>query len=76
MAVAVILLLAALVAGLEIRPLIRKRMKKECWSFAVLSAIATTLAIFMVSEVNMPNPLNGISVLYQPLHDWLSALLR
>ncbi|TMV46943.1 hypothetical protein FE783_23745 [Paenibacillus mesophilus] len=57
-------------------PFLRKRSKKEMWTFAVTLAVALALAVAKSVRVPLPNPLDWIAYLYKPFSDiifrWLS----
>lgn len=75
MVITVILIIVTLIAVLEIPPLLKKGMKKELWSFSVFMVVGTVLSIGMVLELKIPNPLDWITMIYQPMHDWVFEIL-
>jgi hypothetical protein len=71
-----ILLTAAIILIIEIPPLFKAKMKKEFWVFSILLLFATALSIAKVLQLNIPNPLDWIAVIFKPFSDFLLDILH
>ncbi|MDQ0862242.1 hypothetical protein [Bacillus sp. V2I10] len=54
----------------------KKGEKKELWGFFILLFIGVMLSIVHERNVNIPNPLDLISVMYKPFGEFLLRLLK
>ena len=70
-----VLSFSAVVALVQIPPLIRNGLKRELWVFSVLLAIATTACAVKALGRELPNPLDAIIFVYKPLSKLLFGLL-
>jgi uncharacterized membrane protein len=71
-----IVVFALLVMIIEIRPLQKKRYKKEQWAFLILLFLATGFSIMHVLKINLPSPHDLISFVYKPLSDAIYNFLE
>lgn len=71
-----VLVVATLIAMLELPGLLRKKMKVERWVFVTLLFIGTILSMLQFSRVRLPNPLDWITYIYQPLSDFVFGILN
>ena len=71
-----ILLVAVIIAMVEVPPLRKKGLKKELWIFSILLLVGTGLSIAESLQVAIPNPLDGITMIYKPFSDFLFGLLE
>ncbi|WP_142247857.1 hypothetical protein [Alkalihalobacterium alkalinitrilicum] len=62
-----ILLFASILAYIEVTRLLKRKMKKEAWSFSILLLFSVSLAIAFVLDADIPNPLKLLTLIYQPL---------
>lgn len=75
MYVAGILIVAAAIALLEIPPLKRERRSRELAVFSALLAASTALAAVQTLHVRLPNPLEWIHSLFNPINQWIEYML-
>lgn len=76
MAAVGILLIMGLIAMLEIPSMLRKKWKRELWTFIILMILATGLAVAQTLKIKLPNPLDFIALIYKPISDWMLQLLK
>lgn len=55
---------------------LKKSNKRDRNSFVVLMAIAFGLSVMKGSEMNIPNPLEYIAFIFNPLSDWLLSIFK
>lgn len=67
---------AIIMIAFEIPTLWKKKLVKEIWVFSILMIIAVGLGIAQSLHWNIPNPLNGIKIVLQPLSDFIFRLLK
>ncbi|MCF6094967.1 hypothetical protein L1765_13455 [Microaerobacter geothermalis] len=70
-----ILFIAGIIALIEVPSLLKKNLKKELWVFSILLFIGTGLSIVEGLQINLPNPLDWITIIYKPLSDLIFGLL-
>ncbi|MFD2442840.1 hypothetical protein ACFSO7_02370 [Bacillus sp. CGMCC 1.16607] len=75
-AVAGILVIVAIIIAIDVPPLLRKKLKKELWIFSILLLIGIVLSVAQVLEMKIPNPLEWIIAIYQPLSNMIDQLLK
>ncbi|MDD9265649.1 hypothetical protein ACFPES_01250 [Paenibacillus sp. GCM10023248] len=71
-----ILVVAVLIGLLELPGMLRKKMKVESWVFSVLLIFGTILSILQISRIHIPNPLDWITYIYQPVSDFVFGILQ
>lgn len=71
-----ILLIAAAILWIEVPPLLEKKYKKELLVFSILLAIGVGLSITLGFEKPIPNPLDLLTIIFKPLDDVISQLLK
>ncbi|MCD1258325.1 hypothetical protein B5M42_005645 [Paenibacillus athensensis] len=57
----------AVVAYLDMQALRGPRMVKERWFFWSVWSLATVMAVLVALDVRLPNPLEGIDAVFQPI---------
>lgn len=75
-AAAGILAIAALVAAMEVPRLLRKKLLKELWVFAILLVFGTALSMAQALHLKIPNPADWIAAVYKPASDMVSKWLK
>ncbi|QNG61702.1 hypothetical protein [Metabacillus idriensis] len=75
-AVAGILVIVAVIIAIDVPSLLRKKAKKELWVFSILLLFGTVLSIAQALNIKIPNPIDWITALYQPLSDMIENLLK
>ncbi|MCZ8523518.1 MULTISPECIES: hypothetical protein [Paenibacillus] len=68
-------LLSAFIAYREIPRMRRERRHRDLFAFTVLLLAATTLGILHASRVPLPNPLDWMLAIYQPVTRGLNILI-
>lgn len=68
-----ILILSAILFAWELKPLMKQGSKRDLWAFSVMMAIATGLMIAEVLGINIPNPSEGLAVIFSPVGEWLKV---
>ncbi|OIK08425.1 hypothetical protein BIV60_26380 [Bacillus sp. MUM 116] len=67
---------AIMMVVFEIPNLRKKKLTKELWVFSFLMLIAVGLGIAQSLGLKIPNPLNGITIVFKPLSDFIYGLLE
>ncbi|UAL50642.1 hypothetical protein LIT32_15590 [Bacillus sp. CMF21] len=75
-AVAGILVIVGVIIAIDVPSLLRKKEKKELLVFFILLLIGTSLSIAQALHIKIPNPVDWITVIYQPLSDLIETLLK
>lgn len=70
-----IVLAAAAIGWIEIPSLVKRKLKKELVIFSLCLLLATGLSIAKSMQLQIPNPLDLVTVIYQPVSDLLISLL-
>ncbi|RAP75744.1 hypothetical protein [Paenibacillus montanisoli] len=70
-----IIVASLFVIGVEVPYLRRKGYKKELLVFSMLLAAGILLSVLEVIKIPLPNPLDMITAVYQPISDFVYALL-
>ena len=70
-----IMLAAAAIGWIEIPSLVKRKLKKELVIFSLCLLLATGLSIAKSMQLQIPNPLDLVTVIYQPVSDLLISLL-
>lgn len=66
-----ILLVAAVILFIEVPSLVEKKYNKELIVFYILLTIGVGLSIAYSLGKSIPNPIDLLTFIYQPLHDAL-----
>ncbi|MCQ1530445.1 hypothetical protein [Lutispora saccharofermentans] len=61
---------------IEIPKMLQGKLYKELWTFSILLALGTALAILKSFEVDIPNPSDFIAWIYSPVADTVEMLLK
>ncbi|GED17732.1 hypothetical protein AM501_22015 [Aneurinibacillus migulanus] len=75
-AIAVVLIVTALIIIIEVPSLLRKQLRKELWMFSILLLIGTGLSIAQSLQVDIPNPLDLLTIVYKPINDVVKGVLK
>lgn len=68
-------ILLILVSNFHIKKLKKQSNKKELYVFLVLMAIASYLSLGLLLEIYIPNPTNGLRVIFAPINEWFYQLM-
>jgi hypothetical protein len=71
-----ILLIAIIILLIEVPPLLKAKRKKELWVFSILLLFATALSISKSLQVNIPNPLDWLTIIFKPFTDFIVHALQ
>jgi hypothetical protein len=69
--VSAIVLIGGIIALIEAPALIRRKMTRELWIFAVVLAFAIAISILHALRIPLPNPLDWITAAYKPVSDFI-----
>jgi NhaP-type Na+/H+ or K+/H+ antiporter len=72
--IAGILVIAVFIAAIEVPSLLGK--KRELWVFSILLLLGTGLSIAKTLHAYIPNPLDWMAAVYQPLRNWITSALK
>ncbi len=75
MAVISVGLLILVVSYLQIKKLRQQKKKKDLYVFLGLMAIASYLSIGQLLNIYIPNPTNGLRMIFSPINTWLYQLM-
>ncbi|WP_026573413.1 hypothetical protein [Bacillus sp. UNC438CL73TsuS30] len=67
---------AILMMAFEIPNLWKKKLRKELWVFSILMLMAAGLGIAHSLDLPIPNPINGITIIFKPLSDFVYGMLK
>jgi hypothetical protein len=73
--IAGILAVAVLIAVIEISSLRKRKSKKDLWAFSLLLLLGTGLSIAQGLQADIPNPLDWMAAIFQPLGNWMKSTL-
>lgn len=76
LAITGILTAVVLIILLEVPPLLRANLRKECIAFGLLLGVGTALSILEALQVTVPNPFDWFLMIFMPFNLWLEQLLR
>ncbi|MGM0879102.1 MAG: hypothetical protein ACQEWV_31805 [Bacillota bacterium] len=71
-----ILLVAVVIALMEVPSLLKKGLKKELWVFGILLFFGVGLSIAQGLKIDIPNPLDWINVVYKPFSEFILGLFK
>ncbi len=71
-----ILVTVALIIAIDVPTLLRGKLKKELWIFSVLLLFGTTIGIAKALHLGLPNPLDWIIYIYNPVSQLLNTWLK
>ena len=67
---------AIMMIAFELPNLRKNKLTKELWVFSILMLIAVGLGIAQSLDLQIPNPLNGITIVFKPLSDFVYGMLK
>jgi hypothetical protein len=71
-----ILVAAVIIIIIELPSLLKKKLKKELWTFSFLLLIGTGVSIAKSLRMEISNPLDWISMVYKPISDAIFSFLK
>jgi len=69
-----ILIVAVVIAMIEVPSLVRKKARKDLWVFGFLLLLGTGSGIALSLQFEIPNPLDWIAYVMKPFSDFLFGL--
>lgn len=61
-----IIMISIIIIIYEFKSLKKSNSRKEIWSFSILLLFATILGVMKVLDMNIPNPLHLVYMIYSP----------
>jgi len=71
-----ILVAVALIIAIDVPTLLRGKFKKELWIFSILLLFGTAIGIAQALHIGLPNPLDWIIYIYNPVSHLLDSWLK
>ncbi|KXG42801.1 hypothetical protein TEPIDINF_000078 [Tepidibacillus infernus] len=59
----------------QVKNLLVKKQKRDAYVYLGLMAIAAYLSIGKMLDLYIPNPTNGLRLIFQPIKHWIDKLL-
>jgi hypothetical protein len=75
-AIAGIVVAGSLIVYMDVPYLARKKLFKELFLFSALLSFGLTVSILQSLRIKLPNPLDWITILYNPISDTLFGMLK
>lgn len=70
-----IIIFLAVASFIQLRKLLKNGQKKDAIVYSSLMVIAAYLSLGMVLDFYIPNPTNGLRLLFQPIEMWIQKVL-
>jgi hypothetical protein len=74
--IAGIIIVGVIIMFIKIPSLLKKNHKKDLWVFSSLLLLGIVLNILEQVEVSIPNPLEGITAIFQPYSKIISNIFK
>ena len=71
-----VLLVVTVIVLIEVPSLLKKGLIRELWVFGILLLFGTGLNIAQGLQIDIPNPVDWIIVIYKPFSDFLFGLFK
>ncbi len=71
-----IILVGVLIAAYEVPTLLKKNLIKELWAFSILLIIGVVLSILKSMRIDIPNPLDLLTIIYKPINDFIYGFFK
>lgn len=71
-----IITVGILIAVYEVPSLLRRNLKRELWIFSILLIFGVVLSILKNLRVDIPNPLDMVTIIYKPFSDFIFGILE
>ncbi|WP_335495414.1 hypothetical protein [Neobacillus drentensis] len=68
----IILFISIGIGLLEIPKLLRGKLVRESLFYLLILSIGTFFCILLALDINLPNPVNWLTILFKPLTNWLN----
>jgi hypothetical protein len=70
-----IVTISILIAFLELPKLMKEKAYKEIWVFIFFLLCGMTLNILFAFKIPLPNPIEGLMLIFSPISNWIENLL-
>lgn len=67
----VLIIFILFVSFIEIKKLYNKGMKREIYAFTISMLLASYLSVGSLLDIYIPNPTNGLLIIFEPIQTWL-----
>ncbi|MEW9674212.1 hypothetical protein [Ammoniphilus sp. 3BR4] len=74
--IAGIVVIGVIMMFIEVPSLLKKKQRRDLWVFSILLLFGVGLNILEQQDVNIPNPFEGITAIFQPYSDVISGLFK
>lgn len=74
--IAGIIIVGVIIMFIKIPSLLKKNHKKDLWVFSSLLLLGIVLNILEQMELSLPNPLEGITAIFQPYSEVISNIFK
>ena len=71
-----IIVIAIVIIAIEVPNLKKQKLKKEALVFSILLLMGVGLSIAYNLHLYIPNPLQGLAVIFKPFSNFVSGLLK
>lgn len=65
--IAGILIIAFIIAAIDVPPLLQQKLKRELWLFFTILLVGLSISSALALNIDIPSPLNIISNIYNPI---------
>lgn len=65
--IAGILIIAFIIAAIDVPPLLQQKLKRELWLFFTILLVGISISSALALNIDIPSPLNLISNIYNPI---------
>lgn len=76
MVILTVLAVSVVIILIEVPALWRTRMIRELWAFSILLFFGAGLSIANGLHIKIPNPLDGMIIVYKPFSEFLFRFLQ
>ncbi len=70
-----VLAVTIIIIVVDLPSLLRKKYKKEIWTFAIFLFFAVGLSMFWILHIPFPSPFVLLEIIYKPVNDAVIFLL-
>jgi hypothetical protein len=74
--IAGIVVIGVIMMFIEVPSFLKKKQRRDLWVFSILLLLGIVLNILVQLEVNIPNPFEVITGIFQPYSDVISELFK
>ena len=74
--VLLVIIISVVVFFMELRYLVERKLKREFKVFCVFLFLAIGLSVLKVLSVNIPNPFNYLTIIYNPITNFILTIFK